>query len=185
MKKVYLFLALSSLIVSIPKVFADQPQRTSSITVYATPTITASSAYTNVMQLGGVQTLTVSMDSRTGVELKDITVVDLDKQSSQIDVMFFSSLPTFTSAEHATWALSNANASLLIGTVNLPAANYANANAQSFLEKTGINLVMHPKPVTQVTGLTSTKIYAVAVSRGTPTYTTTSSLIFLYKFIQH
>lgn len=153
-------------------------------TVSVTPTITASSAYSAGLQLGGIMTLAdvVRQDSGTGVsscELHSVTILDGAKQDAAIDIWFFNQSPTVTSVDHGAFAMTKSNLqSQAIGAISI-GTTYSDAAAVS-QSTDGVNL---GKIFTIAnTAASPTNVYAIAICRGTPTYTTTSDLKFLFSF---
>lgn len=152
--------------------------------VTVTPTITANSAYAAGNQIGGIMTITdvVRQDTNQKFgtsELVEVTILDAQKQDSPIDVWFFNQSPTVTSTDHAAFAMTYANMqNQLIGVVQLGATGtYSDANATSACTTANLNM---PLQVAS-TVANPTNIYAIAICRGTPTYTSTTSLTFLFK----
>ena len=159
--------------------------------VAVTPTI-STSAYVSGYQLGGIMTLAgvVRQDSNTvGVsqaELHSVTILDQSGQNAAIDIQFFSVSPTLTNAgDHTAYSISGANLVALTG--NIPAGQAAisvgttySSSAAASISTDGINLSKNI--VVPFTSATPNSIYAVAVVRGTPTYTSTTALTFIFNF---
>lgn len=157
-------------------------------TIAVTPTISTSPAYTSGDQIGGVMTLTdvVRQDSNTSVGtacLAEVTILDGDKQDAAIDIWFFKVTPTVTSVDNGAFAMTRANQQLqCIGSVTLGASGssgaYSDAAAVSVSDNANLNKIMQVAS----TAPSPTNIYAIAIVRGTPTYTTTTSLVFQFSF---
>lgn len=186
MKQFAVFVAALLAIVACPTARADF-SRSPAITIDVTPVVSNGVAYTANDQVGGIQTLpNIVLDSRGSATLMDIAIVDKDKQSAVIDIFFFDSLPTVTSVDNGAIAMSAANAAKSIGWATIAAADYKATAAQSIASVGNLWKVFTPiVPTGQVTGINAKTIYAIAATRGTPTYTSTSALIFRYKFYQH
>lgn len=153
-------------------------------TVSVVPTISTSPAYTSGDQLGGIMTLVdvVRQDSGTGIgtsELHSVTILDGDKQDVAIDIWFFNVSPTVTSTDNAAFSMSDANQALqCIGCVSV-GTSYSDAALNSTSsDGKNIGLVLQANG----TSATPTNLYAIAIVRGTPTYTTTTNLKFLFSF---
>jgi hypothetical protein len=153
--------------------------------VTVTPTISSSPAYTAGDQLGGIMTLTdvIRQDSngRFGTsELVEVTILDGSKQDSAIDIWLFNQSPTVTSVDNGAFAMTYANMqSQAIGVIQIgTSGTYSDASATSMCSAANLNI---PVQVAN-TASSPTNIYAIAVARGTPTYATTTSLTFLFKF---
>jgi hypothetical protein len=150
----------------------------------ATPTISSGVAYTAADQLGGLQTLSDAArysGDRKGSLLLDIIIVDKDKQNSAMDILFFSDSPTVASSDNAAADVSFAEmSSKFIGRVSIESTDWKSiANCS---EATARNVGLHLRPGT--VNDPATKLYALAVARGTPTYTSTTSLVFKYQLLQ-
>lgn len=173
------------------------PRLTNTAIVAVTPTISSSPAYTSGDQLGGIQTVAINssllrMDSNSNVQtggrvsmgtatLTEVTILDQALQSAAMDIWFFAASPTVTSVDNGAFALTDAN--LIAATNGLPitlgyvsvGAAYSAAAASSISTTCNLNFT--------VGSTTASPIYAIAVVRGTPTYASTTDLVFEYKFI--
>jgi len=147
--------------------------------ISVTPTITASSAYVAGYQVGGIMTLTdaIRMDTQTGLgvsELVSITILDKAKQDAAINVFLFSASPTLASSDHAAFDLTDANLiAACIGVVSV-GTTYVDTVSNSVSSTVNLNLPL------QITS--GTNLYAVATTSGTPTYASTSDLVFKFGF---
>lgn len=156
------------------------PRVTIEKNISATPTITASSAYVSGNQLGGIMTLVDVVRTDNNIKqgtalLTEVTILDADSQNAAIDIWFFSVSPTLVSSDHAAFNITDANlAAQCIGVVSVGSA-YSASSSNSISSTTNLN-----KSVSVPSGTT---IYAVAIVRGTPTYTTTTSLQFKFNFL--
>ena len=143
--------------------------------IEVTPTI-STSAYTANDQLGGIMTLAgVSKSGGQVGVLQNVVIVDKAKQSLALDILFFDELPTVASSDNAALDITDAEvADKCLGSISIVAGDYVALNASSVATKvTGI-LALRPKK--------DATIYAVAVTRGTPTYGSTSDLVFKFTF---
>jgi hypothetical protein len=148
--------------------------------IRVTPTIDTA-AYTAGDQVGGLQTLTgaVSDAADRSVTLTGLTVIDRDAEGAALRVYFFRAAPTNSSANNAAYNLSDAEAaSLLIGFVDIATGDYvADSGFKMACKSVNIPLIS----TDQDTELKYTgKIYAVATTSGTPTYTAATDLTFVY-----
>lgn len=153
--------------------------------VEVTPTI-STSAYTAADQIGGIQTLSNAVlsdpEARGGV-LQTIVIVDKAKQKSAIDIFFFKELPTVASSDNAAADITDAEmASKCIGVISVVAGDYADLANNSTASVENVGLVLRSTPNADLA--TANSVYAVAVSRGTPTYGSTSDLVFKYGLLQ-
>lgn len=153
--------------------------------IQVTPTITASSAYASGNQIGGIMTLTDVLRQYTNApgvsqaELHSVTILDGSKQDAAIDIWFFNQSPTVTSTNKTAFAMTAANhQAQCIGAISV-GASYSDAAAVS-TSTDGVNLSKNF--YVPSTAATPTNLYAIAIVRGTPTYTSTTSLSFLFNF---
>lgn len=153
-------------------------------TVAQTPTITSGSAYAAGNQLGGIMTFANVIRQETGLQfstckLMEVTVLDADKQNSAIDIWLFNQSPTVTSADKQAFAMTAANqAAQCIGVVTIGSTTYSSAAAVSTATAVNLQKFIHiPGTVAN-----PANVYAIAIVRGTPTYTTTTSVQFQFSF---
>ena len=124
----------------------------------------------------------VRLDSQGGgnavpngqTELVSVTILDKDKQDAAMDIWLFNTSPTVTSSDNAPFSMTDANQfAQCIGVVAV-GGTYSDAAINSASSTVNLNLPL------QITSGTS--IYAIAIVRAAPTYTTTSSLQFQFGF---
>jgi hypothetical protein len=159
----------------------------SSYVVAVTPTVSANAAYTANDQVGGIQTLTNAIrperDDHVGSFLTDLVVVDSDGQGAAIDIFFFNSLPTVASTDNAAISITAAQLQdKCLGSVTVATGDYVACGSikVATVKNVGLRCVSASSSDPQ----TQCNIYAVACTRGTPTYTTTSAVTFKYSFAQ-
>lgn len=132
------------------------------------PTITAG-AYSADDQVGSLITITPGMTGLSLVELVGITIVDQAAQKASIDIFFFDESPTVTSSDNDAANVADAEVEdKCIGFVNVPAANYEDFSANSVATVRDLGFFMKTN--------TKETIYALLVTRGTPTYAATDDL---------
>lgn len=145
------------------------------------PTVSTSPAYTAEDQVGGIQTLSnVCRAQGYGATLVSLVVTDRAKQSVALSCFFFDELPTVTSVDNGSIDISDAEmADKCIGVVSLSAASYVNVSLNSVVTagSGGTGLYLKSKDA-------DGKIYVVVKTTGTPTYASTTDLLFKYSFIQ-
>lgn len=150
-----------------------------SVVVTATPTISsAATAYAANDQIGDIQTLEAGHPARARgmVVLQSFTLVDAGKQNAEIDVLFFNSHVTAV-ADNAAADFSDASLkSCCVGHITVTSYDYVDVASASVACLRNVGLMMEPAQ--------SSTVYAVPVTRGTPTYTSASDLIFKYGFAQ-
>lgn len=157
------------------------------ITIEAFPSVTpviSTPAYTANDQVGGIQELTniIRQDATMGLGsaiLTSVTILDKDSQNAAFNLWFFKISPTLASSDNAAMNLTDANLLLsFIGVVSV-GTTYAAGAVNSVSTTSNLNLpVFAPGTAT-----TPTSIYVVAQTTGTPTYASTSSLVFQYSFL--
>lgn len=147
--------------------------------ISVTPTI-STTAYASGDQVGGIMTLSdaIRYDSVVGKgfsEIVSVTILDGSKQNAAMDIWFFHTSPTVTSVDNGAFAMTYANlAAQAVGMVQVGlSGTYSSAAAVSVCSTCNLNLPAE-------SAANSSKLYAIAVVRGTPTYATTSSLQFKF-----
>lgn len=145
-----------------------------------TPVISAA-VYSAGNQVGGIQALThASIEENRITQLQTLNIIDVDNQKAAMTVLFFNQPPVVSSTDKTAFAITAANAKAqCIGQIQVLAANYATVGSVA------VATLQFTNYFTQSLTSTAGNIYAIAVTSGTPTYTTTSSLVFKYVFAQH
>ena len=145
-----------------------------SYSVSATPTITAG-AYSADDALGDEMVLDVGIadDGKTDAfVIQSISVLDKAKQSIAFDLLFFSESVT-PAADNAAADFTDADlASYFLGHVSVASGDYAALNDNSVATVRNVGLQLK-----QESGGGDAKIYCYAVTRGAPTYASTSDLV--------
>lgn len=133
-----------------------------------TPTI-STSAYTSGDEIGGLMEFTDAFreDVGSGV-LESVSILDLAKQSAEIDIVFFDRSITPT-ADNAAWDISDADMAHYLGFVKIGATDYVSGADYSVACRTGIGLLLKANAL-------GTSIFATAVVRGGPTYAAITDL---------
>lgn len=143
--------------------------------IEVTPTVDTS-AYTSGDHLGSLMTIegVNAGGAHLGV-LEGVVIVDKAKQSSAINILLFDESPTIASSDNGTVNISDAEmADKSIGHIAIAAADYVALSANSVACKR--DLRQHIKPIKD------SKIYALMVSGGTPTYGAASDLVLKFIF---
>lgn len=132
-----------------------------------TPTITTS-AYSANDQVGGIQVLSFG----EGVKcIKSVTVVDAGKQSAALKILLFEELPVVASSDNAAANIVDAEVTAkCFGSISIAAADYI-ALAASSVATVAVDIAAQSR---------GGKIWAVALTTGTPTYASISDLTFKY-----
>lgn len=146
-----------------------------------TPTINTS-AYTSGDELGTLQTLTSAVRVSGGSgKLLAITVLDKTQaQRSAIDILFFDRSIT-VAGNNNPFAPSDGDMANCLGLVAIATGDYNTAWAGTPTNSVATKILATPLPFV-VNG--STSLFALAVVRGTPTYTSASDLVFSYLIAQ-
>lgn len=144
--------------------------------VVVTPTITAG-AYSAGDALGDEMVIDPKMiylSERDAYVLQGVTIVDKGSQDDALDLVFFDSSVTPAADNAAADFTDAALAANCIGVVSIAAASYATLADNSVGSTYDIGLPL------KVADGGDGKIYCYAVTRGTPTYTSTSDLVFRF-----
>jgi hypothetical protein len=152
--------------------------------IEVTPTI-STSAYQAEDQVGGIQTLAAvagDTDDNT-VSLQTLTITDAGKQSAALVVYFFDDLPTVASVDNGAITITDAEmADKCLGHVVVAAADYGAIAANSVACVKNIGLRLRSNNISAATNSRSGNLYAVVKTTGTPTYVSTTDLVFKYSF---
>ena len=134
----------------------------------ATPTVSVSPAYSSGDLIGGKLSLANAIRvAGLGGTITNAILTDKGKQNAAIDIVLFSTDPTNTTfTDNGVLTIADADLINIIGVI--PVTSYAsfNDNSVGYINNVAI-------PFKLASGTT---LYACLVSRGTPTYTSTSDL---------
>lgn len=139
--------------------------------VTVTQTVTSGSAYASGNAIGGVMTF-AGLADRGFSTIMSLTVVDKSSQNAACDLFLFNQLPTGTVTDKTAVALSTADLLNCVAVVPIATTDYASGGTNgSVAAKVGkANLFIG------VGGSSDNNVYGVLVSRGTPTFTSTSAI---------
>lgn len=159
--------------------------------IIITPVISAAT-YSAGQQIGSIITISnvVRQSQNYGLasaELRNINILDINNQKAAIDFWFFNQSPTITSSDHTTFAMTAANFKLQhIGAVSVGTTYSSNGTLASSTDGKPTSLIMQiPNTNLQsAPSANSNNIYCVAINQGTPTYSSTSSLVFQFSFYE-
>jgi hypothetical protein len=145
-----------------------------------TPTLDTS-AYATGDHMGTIHTLNSALSNvGTTSILVNLTITDTANQKAALEVHLFSASPTLTSSDNAAIRIADSEvAAYHLGYVSVAATDYVTLDAtagNAIAIKTGLNILLKNSAA-------GTSIYAVVVSRGSPTYAA-SSLTFKYGLLQ-
>lgn len=143
--------------------------------VTAVPTVSSGSAYTAEDQVGGLITLT-GFKPNASYSLQTIVVCDNDKQSADLAVSFFNTTPSNTSADNAAISYPDASLAYMEGVVPVLEFDYVESALSSVATVRNCGL--------KVKSSTEGSIFVLVKTGGTPTYTSTTALRFIFKFFE-
>lgn len=133
-----------------------------------TPTITAG-AYSANDAVGGK--LTFSGCPEDGI-IHGLTVIDKAKQSAVLNIVLFDQDITAVN-DNAAFAVDSGDIANIIGVIQVAAADYIDVSGETVATIKGVNLPYELNSATK-----DGRIYGQAFTTGTPTYGSTSDLIF-------
>lgn len=117
-------------------------------------------------------------DSGDTGRLVSVAVVDAIKQKKAFDILLFNAEPTIASADNAALDIADAEmVSKFLGRVVVATADYTDISASSFVMIQSLNILVQAADG-------SSDLWAVLVSRDTPTYTGATNLTLKLGFIQ-
>jgi hypothetical protein len=142
-----------------------------------TPTI-STSIYASGDQLGSLVEIPNFVDEPSGfAKIVSLSICDKAAQSSILQVLFFKDRPTIVSADNAALNISDADmADMCVGHVSVVAADYFALSASSMGCVRNINLVVNSRKGQN--NLNGTSLWAIVRCGGTPTYASTTDLVF-------
>lgn len=141
-----------------------------------TPTINTAQ-FTSGDAVGGKQTLTSAARVSSGtVILESLTLVDKGNQKAAMTVLFFNSDPSAATITNNSAFAFSTDVSKVVGKVNIVAEDYETIDSIAIASVKAVAL--------QIKASGSANLFAAVVTTGTPTYTSTTDLIFYYGFLQ-
>jgi hypothetical protein len=144
--------------------------------VKVTPTITAG-AYSSLDALGDemiIDPKEIFIKERDSYVLQGLSLVDQGDQGAQIDLFFFSAAIT-PAADNAAFSISDADfIASFLGHIKIATTDYVDCVTSQVVSKPNINLPL--KPADDGSGY----VYCYARVTGTPSYASTSDLVFQF-----
>lgn len=145
-----------------------------SLSTFIRKTITTSTspAYSAGDQIDSIQTLSNALiDTGALGAITSVSILDKDNQRAEIDFFFFAVSPTLVGSDNAAFDITDANAVIakFLGVATVLSGDYKQSSSNAFATNDRIRI-----PMKSIAG--SKNIYCVLVTRGTPTYSTTSGL---------
>jgi hypothetical protein len=143
-----------------------------------TPVLTVAGAYTANDQVGAVNTLAGAAAATGSVaEIESMSLVDKDKRNQALDIFFFDEIPVPISVDNGAFDMTDAR----MGTGFKAAIRVV---AGDYMDAANCSVVNLKRIGALVKALASSKdIYAIVVTRGTPTYAA-GALVFNFTFRQ-
>lgn len=133
-----------------------------------TPLITSGAAYASGNAIGSTITVPKVCDFGFGTIL-NVALIDKSNQKAPLDILIFNQPLAAAQTDKTALAISAADAGNLIGHIMLLATDYSDLSTSAVATK--YNLWM------AVAAGIDNNVYVQLVSRGTPTYTSASSLV--------
>jgi len=132
-----------------------------------TPTIDTN-AYGNGDVVGGLLTFPLAFPTTLSGILEGVTVRDKQAANIQLDLVLFSDQPTAsTTTDQGAPSIHANDVNKIVGVINIATADYTTINGKSVATKRDLGL-----PINSA----GRNLYALLISRGTPTYTAASNL---------
>lgn len=143
-------------------------------TIQATPTISTSPAYAAKDAIGGLLTFANAARAAGGAcRVEALQLLDKGQQMSPIDLLLFDRSIT-APADNAAFNPSDLELGYCVGVIPISGGHYADEATNSVASLTvGLEVVLN-----------GTDLYAVAVARSTPTYTSSSDLVWRLTVLQ-
>lgn len=141
--------------------------------ISVTPAIQAAAYDTGDVLFNGTATITDAMRVNGGRgELRSINVLDKADQGAKITLVFFSVTRSLGSANGAP-SISDADAADILGYVVIDTADYLDVGGAKFATLRNVGLLLEADAA-------SRDIFVSAIVTGTPTYGSTSDLVFRF-----
>jgi hypothetical protein len=145
-----------------------------------TPTVTAA-AYSAGNQVGGIQTLSKPcFDQNRFTKLCALAITDNANQKAAFNIFLFNQLPTVSSTDKTAVDIASSElASKCVGVITIATSDYQTCKAAT----NAVGLKTFSELFWQSQD-TQARLYAVVVTTGTPTYASTSDLVFKWIFMR-
>lgn len=143
------------------------------LTVWQRPVVTAG-AYAAQDAVGGMLTFSVEAEPNTGLYIDGGVLTDLAKQDVQLDLVLFNQEFTPT-ADNAAFDIGDADLPSVVGVVSF--VSYTDSADSSFCAVRGLSI---PVVIENQSGA----LYGQLVTRGAPTYATTTDVTVRLTFLR-
>ena len=134
---------------------------------YALQPSVGGGAYTSGDAIGTLQTLSGAFRVDQAGRVLECTVIDVDNQKADLDILLFQSNTLASGVNNAPFAPAEAELKEIVGVVSVTAADYVDVGTSAFAQ-VDIELDLQLEA--------SQNLFAQIVSRGTPTYSDTDNL---------
>lgn len=164
------------LFILFPALALAEVVTTKTTVVEAAPTVDTGGAYATGELIGGKLTLSnaTAYTVYSGI-ISNVTIIDKDKEAADLDVVFFDTDPTATTfTDQAAFDPADADLLNIICTVSVTTDVSFSDNGMSYANN--VNCPFRTPG--------SNTIYAAIVSRGSPTYTSSSDLLLRVGILQ-
>ena len=142
--------------------------------VEITPVVTAASAYATNNVVGGVLTLNSALLSAQSGVIQSIRLRSKSSQLAGFRLYIFRSIPTTVFTDHAAPAINQTDIAFIVDTFVLASPDSSLGTYTFYSLNTSSSVVV----------ATSTTLYGVLITTGTPTFTTTSDLTLSIGILQ-
>lgn len=144
--------------------------------VQVTPTVSNAVAYTALDNVGGIMTIALALRTNNGTGiLQDLTIWDKDNQKAAYTIDIWNASPSGTYTDNAAEVIAGDQAKYL-GTILVAAGDYTTTGAVARANIKGIGMAL--------LGASTTSLFATVQTTGTPTFTSTSGLVFSFGILQ-
>lgn len=141
------------------------------VQVPVVPTV-STSAYVAGYVVGGIQTLTGIVSPRGSGFLDSLLILDKSNQKAPFDILLFDSLPAGPYVDHTSFVWGGTDDQHLIARIAVASGDYDAPGGEAVAQYGALFIALQ--------AASGFNIYAVAVTSGTPTYTSSSALRFVW-----
>lgn len=146
--------------------------------VSVTPTVDTS-AYAAKDNIGGLQTLSlIGCNNKRRGKITSVVLTDKSDNAAEYDILTFSSIPVGTFTDQAAVDPSDSDLLRMNPVINLASTDHFSFNDNGISSLSGLK----SNGIAYVTSSLPGTLYAAIVSRGTPTYTSSSDITLTIGF---
>ncbi len=149
--------------------------RVKAVRISVTPTVSTTPAYTAKDAVGAVMTFSNAVRASGGsCRLEAVQVVDKGQQMASLELMLYDRAPATTPTDNAIYAPTDAELVNVLAVVPIYPSDYSVLSTNSVASRlVGAELLLN-----------GTDLFGILVTRGTPTYTSTTALIVSLTILQ-